>query len=49
MAQVIFIYNSNNIAIQCNKTDKMKDIFNRFYTKTNTNSSLMEWEILMEN
>ena len=36
MAQVVFIYNQHNIDIQCNKTDKMKDIFNRFYTKTNT-------------
>ena len=36
MAQVVFIYNQHNIDIQCNKTDKLKDIFNRFYTKTNT-------------
>ena len=39
MAQVIFVYNTNNITIQCKRTDKMKDIFNRFYSKTNTNSN----------
>ena len=36
MAQVEFIYNQHNIDIQCIKTDKMKDIFNRFYIKTST-------------
>lgn len=37
MSEVQFSYNSNSINIQCNKNEKMKDIFNRFKSKTGLN------------
>ena len=30
MMEVIFLYEDKNILIQCNKNEKMKDIFNKF-------------------
>ena len=35
MAQVNFNYNGIKTVIQCQKDDKMKDIFKRLLTKTN--------------
>ena len=35
MVEISFIYNGNQIRIQCNTEDKMKDIFNRFKIKSN--------------
>ena len=35
MVEILFIYNGNQIKIQCNTEDKMKDIFNRFKIKSN--------------
>ena len=36
MAQVNFNYNETKTVIQCQKDEKMKDIFKRFLTKTKT-------------
>jgi hypothetical protein len=33
MIEVLFIYEGQNIIIQCNIDDKMKDIINKFKTK----------------
>ena len=33
MAEIEFYYDSNNIKIQCNKNEKLKDIFQKFKTK----------------
>ena len=35
MTEVIFYYNGITIEIQCNSNDKMKDICERFCTKSN--------------
>ena len=34
MAEIIFLYEGQNIKVQCNKNEKMKDIFNKFIMKT---------------
>ena len=36
MAEVEFFYNGGNIIIHCNKNDKMKEIFEKFINKTQT-------------
>jgi len=33
MAEIIFLYEGQNIKIQCYKNEKMKDIFNKFIKK----------------
>ena len=33
MAEIIFIYEGQYIKVQCNKNEKMKDIFNKFIKK----------------
>ena len=37
MIQVEFIFNQFNIIIQCNKDEKMKEIFNKFILKAEAN------------
>ena len=37
MSKVVFLYNGKELAIQCTKEDKMKDICNRFATKVDIN------------
>ena len=39
MAEVEFIYNSAKTIIQCNKNDKMKDIFQKFKQKTDIDNN----------
>ena len=39
MAEVDFYYNSDNIKIQCNKYEKIKEIFQKFYSKVGTNQN----------
>ena len=39
MAEVNFYYNSNNIIVQCNKYDKMKEIIKKFLNKIGTNQN----------
>ena len=39
MAEVDFYYNSDNIKIQCNKNEKIKEIFQKFYSKVGTNQN----------
>ena len=39
MAEVGFYYNSDNIKIQCNKYEKIKEIFQKFYSKVGTNQN----------
>jgi len=34
MNSIEFIYNGNNIIIQCNKDDKIKDIINKYIIKS---------------
>ena len=37
MSEVEFFYEGKNIIIQCNQSDKMKQLFQRFFTKANVN------------
>ena len=37
MEKVVFLFKGKEIAIQCSKEDKMKDICNRFATKVEIN------------
>ena len=37
MSEVQFYYNGNNINIQCNKYEKLKEIYNRFKSKIGPN------------
>ena len=39
MAEVVFDYNANKVTIQCQKNEKMKDIFQRFTNKINIKSN----------
>ena len=39
MAEVVFDYNGNKVTIQCQKNEKMKDIFQRFTNKINIKSN----------
>ena len=39
MSEIIFLYEGQNIIIQCKKNEKMKDIFNKFLIKTQINSN----------
>ena len=39
MAEVDFCCNSDNIKIQCNKNEKIKEIFQKFYSKVGTNQN----------
>ena len=41
MAEIVFSYNQKDINIQCNKNEKMKDIFERF-----TNKSLIDKNLI---
>ena len=38
MNQIKFLYEGRIIPIQCNKSDKLKDIFNKFEIKIENNS-----------
>jgi len=38
MIQIKFLYKGSTIPIQCNKTDNLKDIFNKFEIKIENNS-----------
>ena len=39
MSSVEFYFEGENIMIQCNKYDKMKQIFQKFYSKTGANQN----------
>jgi hypothetical protein len=39
MTEISFNYNGKKIIIQCQKNDKMKDIYNKFATKTGADVS----------
>ena len=41
MAEVIFNYNGNLTTIQCNKEEKMKEIFNKYIIKTQIDKNLI--------
>ena len=41
MAEIIFNYKGNTTIIQCNKEDKMKEVFNKFALKTQTDKNLI--------
>ena len=41
MAEIIFNYNGNLTKIQCNKEEKMKEIFNKFIIKTQIDKNLI--------
>ena len=39
MAEIIFLYEGQNIKVQYNKNENMKDIFNKFIIKAQINNS----------
>ena len=39
MSEIEFYYNGNNIKIQCNKYEKIKEIFNKFVAKIGANQN----------
>jgi len=41
MLQINFDYKTNISLIQCNSNEQMKDVFNRFKTKAQTNETLI--------
>ena len=41
MSEVEFLYNGNNIKIQCNSNDKLRNIFDKFITKVGTTNNLL--------
>ena len=43
MAEIIFNYNGNLTTIQCNKEEKMKEIFNKYIIKTQIYKNLINF------